>query len=98
MTGRITKGNGGKRHQKIEEPKIVGGQKMKAPGETKVIDQRTRARPVQIDYKEHGEVVSVQSHTRAKPRKKSDPEIRLRSMTDEQKKEWEAVKRGDWED
>lgn len=86
-----------RRKQKIEPPKIVGGQKL--PGEAgtpKVFDQNTRQRPVQIETKEHGEVVSVQSHTRTKP-KKNDPDVRLRSMTAEEKAEWNSVKRMEWE-
>ncbi len=88
-----------RRGQKIEPPKIVGGNVPASaePRTPKVLDQNTRQRPVQIETTEHGEVVSVVSHTRTKP-KKNDPDVRLRSMTADEKEAWRKVKQGEWED
>jgi len=87
-----------RRKEKVEPPKIVGGNAPTGePRTPKVLDQRTRARPVQIETKEHGEIVTVQSHIRSKPGKKSDPDVRLRGMTAEEKEEWRKVKRMEWE-
>lgn len=86
-----------KRHPKQNvDTKIVGAKHVPTEiVEPKVLDQRTRSRPVQIETTEHGEIVTVSSHTRSKPRKKDEPEVRLRAMTPEQKQAWEAVKGGE---
>lgn len=87
------------RRQKIEPPKIVGGSTAtSAAHEPKVLDQHTKQAPVEIRSKEHGEIITVQSHVRSRPKKKDEPEVRLRAITDEEKAEWERVKSNQWED
>jgi hypothetical protein len=86
------------RKEKIEQPKIIGAAVSREATTPKVLDHNTKQKPVEIQMREHGEVVTVQSHVRAKPRKKDEPEVRLRTMTDEQKREWEAVKSNVWEE
>lgn len=87
------------RREKIEQPKIIGARGLGTSREApKTLDQRTKSKPVEIETKEHGEVITVQSHIRSKPRKKNEPEVRLRSMTAEEKAAWESIKTNQWED
>ena len=88
----------GKERKQTQQPQIIGANPMNNPGPTKTLDQRTRTQPAEIQTTEHEEVVTVSSHTRSKPRKKDEPEVRLRVTTPESKAKWESVKKMEWED
>lgn len=92
----IKKVSGNTRRQATQDVKIVGGKPLKGKG-TQIVDQQVRQKPVEIQTKQHEEVVTVRSYTRAKPRKKNDPDIRLRISSPESRQEWEAVKSNQWE-
>jgi hypothetical protein len=85
--------------QEIPQPKILGGAAGMSEARTpKVIDQNTKQAPIEIHEKTHGDVVTVETHTRRKPKRKSDPDVRLQIMSKEERAEWEKVKSNVWED
>jgi len=86
-----------RRQEPIKQPKIVGAKPLDPQRAPQVIDQRTKTIPTEIPTKTHGEVVTVKEHTRSKPSKPDEPDVRLRTMTPEEKQEWQDVKSGKWE-
>lgn len=89
-----------KRRQQVKnEPQIIGGSPAGAGKQApKILDQRTQPTPVEIQEKQHGEVVTVSSHVRSRPRKKDEPDVRIHSLTQEERQAWNKVKNLEWED
>lgn len=61
----------------------------------KTLDSRSKATPQEIEVKTHLETVTVKEHVRSKPQRKDEPEIRVRSMDRDDRKEWERAKRAE---
>jgi len=54
------------------QPRILGAKPVPDPGDAKILDNKTRSRPVEIQTKKDDEFVSVRSHFRSKSRKVED--------------------------
>jgi hypothetical protein len=85
------------RRQIPQEPKILGVKQISDTRAPTIVDRQTKAAPVKITQKQTGETVTVESYVRRKPRKKSDPEVRLHVVSKEQQEEWDRIKRNEWE-
>jgi hypothetical protein len=85
------------RREMVKQPKIIGAQPRQEGRAPKILDHNTKQKPVQIEIKKHGERVTIKEHTRAKPRKRKDPDVRLQLMSKEQREAWNDVKHSKWE-
>jgi len=77
-----------------ETPRIVGAPEVSETPPT-TLDSRSPVKPQEVEVKQHLEAVTVREHVRAKPRKKDEPEIRLRSMNQDERRAWERAKRAE---
>ena len=97
MTGeivKIDKQSGQVSRSTHGETKIVG-----APdrhGKTEIVDRTTpQEQPPMEVVQHHEDVLESDAGLRLPAPKEDDPQVRIRTMTDEQRKAWEAAKRDD---
>ena len=77
------------------EPSVLGAQPIRKNAKPEILDQHSETGLQSVEVKTHEEIVTVQSHTRSKPKRKSDPEVRVRSMPKEARDAWNRAKRGE---
>lgn len=74
--------------------KIIGAHEIEQ-GEPTILDKRTKQEQAPVEVTEHEEIVTVQQHVRSKPKRKDEPEVRIRSLTSEAKDSWGKARRGE---
>jgi hypothetical protein len=80
-----------------KEPKIIGAPVVKDTPPQETLDSRSKVAAAEVETTAHGEAVTVREHVRSKPQKKDEPEVRIRTMTREQRETWNRVRRAEEE-
>lgn len=77
-------------------PKIVGALEV-SETPPKTLDSRSPVEPTVVETRVHMDAVTVREHVRSKPKKKGEPEVRVRTMGKTEREEWNRVKRAEEE-
>lgn len=75
-------------------PKILGAAEV-SETPPKTLDSRSPVEPTQVETTVHMEAVTVREHVRSKPRRKDEPEVRVRTMSKEARENWDKARRAE---